>query len=354
MGSVHAEAGQEMKLEPFDDGIPAKVKMAVLDRERIIEMRSQGMDVDEKMMARIAASMDGHMAFAKWMQKKVTFPHPRTLMDLYKPMKLTKFRSTTGKFVIERPRFQKVDVVDNRFSILAGVKATTVSFPGPVRWHRLKSKHGCMTSDIPLEMYTQYVSFRNMYGHVLVGGLGLGMAAEIILDFPNVKSVTVIEKEKELIDLVKPQISKAIRIVEADLFEFVRDEELMRRFDSAYYDIWYGTGEATWHADVMPLVRATRQMGIEEIGAWFEYAMWGQLFPMLYTCKRIGIEHKWAPYKRFLTNTPKTMTDAKLVSAIDLYLTQIGSPAWEKRFGKFIDDDEGDDVRMCDTSQVEA
>ncbi len=71
-------------------------------------------------------------------------------------------------------------------------------------------------------------------GKVLTAGLGLGYFIEAMEDNDDVKSVTVIEKSQEIIDLVWPHIrhDKA-KLIRGDIWEYKLGD-----FDCAYIDIW--------------------------------------------------------------------------------------------------------------------
>ena len=61
----------------------------------------------------------------------------------------------------------------------------------------------------------------NAYGDVLIGGLGIGMIILAIQDKSKVKSITVIEKNQEVIDIIAPQLkfNDKVKIICADVFE---------------------------------------------------------------------------------------------------------------------------------------
>ena len=75
-------------------------------------------------------------------------------------------------------------------------------------------------------------------GDILINGLGLGVVLTHILKFPNVKTVTVIEKEKSIIKLVAPTFKddKRIKIIHADALKW--KPEKGRRYNVVWHDIW--------------------------------------------------------------------------------------------------------------------
>jgi hypothetical protein len=91
-------------------------------------------------------------------------------------------------------------------------------------------------SDTFMEKETQFEVLENAHGDVLIAGLGIGMVLLAIQDLPSVSSVTVVEKEQEIIDLVKPQLplNNKVSVVLGDIFTY----ETTAKFDTIYFDIW--------------------------------------------------------------------------------------------------------------------
>ena len=71
-------------------------------------------------------------------------------------------------------------------------------------------------------------------GDVLLAGLGLGMVLQPLIDNQNVTSITIIEKQQEVIDLVSPHIvsSKIINIIHDDIYTWTPD----KNYDVAWFD----------------------------------------------------------------------------------------------------------------------
>lgn len=88
-----------------------------------------------------------------------------------------------------------------------------------------------MMVDDPLHYYGMKRLAENSFGDVLVGGLGLGMVTNFLIDNPAVNSITVYEVNADVINLIKPHIkeSKKVKIIHGDFF---KDQP----FDDKYYD----------------------------------------------------------------------------------------------------------------------
>ena len=104
-------------------------------------------------------------------------------------------------------------------------------------------------SDTLYERRTHSVFVRHARGDVLIAGLGLGMCLVPVLLNPLVKRVIVVEKSRDVIDLVTPYLEdyfrgrqarawRKIHIVEADIFEW----QPPWSFDAVWFDIWTNIG----------------------------------------------------------------------------------------------------------------
>lgn len=94
-----------------------------------------------------------------------------------------------------------------------------------------------MMSDTEHERMTNREILYRAKGNVLIAGLGIGMILHPILENENVQSVTVLEKEKDVIDLVSETLPrKKLQIVNADVFEWSPPKDA--KYDCIYFDIW--------------------------------------------------------------------------------------------------------------------
>lgn len=101
-----------------------------------------------------------------------------------------------------------------------------------------------MMSDTKAERRSNLEVLHRAQGEVLIAGLGIGMLLLPLLAKPEVTQVTVLEKYREVIQLVEPHIrriagetdSKKLVIVEADVFRWRPDQGV--RYDVLYFDIW--------------------------------------------------------------------------------------------------------------------
>lgn len=101
----------------------------------------------------------------------------------------------------------------------------------------------------PNELETMAAPIANAEGNTVVFGLGLGYFAYAIAQKPNVKSVTVVERDKDVISLFKnsvlPNIEnrEKISIIECDAFDFMQRDLEKTHADYAFTDIWHDTSD---------------------------------------------------------------------------------------------------------------
>lgn len=93
-------------------------------------------------------------------------------------------------------------------------------------------------SNTPSEMETNIEFVNNANGHVLIAGLGLGMVLLAIQDKETVKSITVIERFKDVIQLVSTQLplNKKVSIIHANIYNWIPENDM--KYDTIYFDIW--------------------------------------------------------------------------------------------------------------------
>ena len=79
-----------------------------------------------------------------------------------------------------------------------------------------------LMSDTDMEKRTNREFVAKAHGDVLIGGLGLGMIILAIQDLPEVESIAVIEKYREVIELVGNQLplNEKVKIINADVFDW--------------------------------------------------------------------------------------------------------------------------------------
>lgn len=100
----------------------------------------------------------------------------------------------------------------------------------------------CVT---PHEMNTMAPSIEEARGNVLVYGLGLGYFPFMVSNKFNVNKITIIEKDKNAIELftkyILPQFPNKdkISVVEADAFEYTKNHDIASSYNYAFVDLWH-------------------------------------------------------------------------------------------------------------------
>lgn len=97
----------------------------------------------------------------------------------------------------------------------------------------------------PNEVETMKEDIKKARGKVATYGLGLGYFPYMVSIMPEVESVTVVERDRRVIDIfekyILPQFShpEKVRIVNADAFVYAEETAPKERFDYIYIDIWH-------------------------------------------------------------------------------------------------------------------
>ncbi len=221
------------------------------------------------------------------------------------------------------PTGDVVEVIGQRQALLRGLTPTRAVTRRPIIVHELvEHGRGIWMTDLPEELNQIYEMLHTVRpsGNVLVGGLGLGVAATIVARLAWTR-VLVVERSAHVIRLCKnPSLFDTAK---SDIYKFIEAENAPR--DAYLLDTWQGTNEATWWEEVMPLRRLIRRKhGVVKVHCWAEDIMLGQIGRSLAT-----VGPHW-----FYTNLPVPMTPLQA----RWFVREVGSPQWEKKYGKAIDD----------------
>lgn len=104
---------------------------------------------------------------------------------------------------------------------------------------RLTNKYNnVVMSNTPMEERTNIEFVRKANGDVFIAGLGIGLIVLAIQDKKGVKSITILEKYPEVIELVGKQLplNDKVNIIQGDVFEYEFSKGT--KFDTIYFDIW--------------------------------------------------------------------------------------------------------------------
>lgn len=107
----------------------------------------------------------------------------------------------------------------------------------------------CWMTAEPHETNTLSSFVDNAYGNVLVCGCGIGYTAYMLSLKENVESITILENNKNTIELFKrqvlPFINKKVNIIMCDANEYIEKEDLSI-YDYINIDLWYDTPDMAY------------------------------------------------------------------------------------------------------------
>jgi hypothetical protein len=134
-----------------------------------------------------------------------------------------------------------VDAEGGRTACYVYGEFKTPSPPGTYVSLRVRNDAGesqVMMSDFHYERATCVEVVRRAHGHVLIAGLGVGMILHPMLKKQEVRSVTVVEKYQDVVDLISPTLprNRKLSIVRDDIFRWTPPRG--NRYDVIWFDIW--------------------------------------------------------------------------------------------------------------------
>ena len=183
--------------------------------------------------------------------------------------------------------YSQVGYFDHKFSYLALTEGNNI-------WMSLN----------PNEIETMKPYINKAKGNVLVLGLGMGYVP-FMLSLKNcVKSITIIEKDQEIINLFNELIypsfvnKEKIKIIKGDAIEFARKSQKEGTYDYIFADLWHDP------EDGLPLFVALKQIN-KNIDCWLEVSM----YALLRRCMVTLLEEQLNGLKEEDYRFAKTYTD---------------------------------------------
>lgn len=122
---------------------------------------------------------------------------------------------------------------------------------------RLMHRGEVVMSNTDMEKRANSSFVINAHGNVLIGGLGIGLTLLAIQDKGEVKQITVVEKNKEVIELVGGQLplNSKVHIVHDDVFEY----KPLFKYNTIYMDIWNYINSDVYQREMKPLISRYRR-----------------------------------------------------------------------------------------------
>jgi hypothetical protein len=131
---------------------------------------------------------------------------------------------------------------------------TDVNIPTLLEWKPGRHDATTWMSITPSEMLTQRNGIRRASGEVVVYGLGMGWFLAQVCAKKSVTKVTVVEKDRELLDWLRPHVEKLYpattqKVVEwvcMDAYKYVDEHTDADDRRAHLFDIWDGYKDAPW------------------------------------------------------------------------------------------------------------
>jgi spermidine synthase len=134
---------------------------------------------------------------------------------------------------------------------------------------RLLINKDLIMSDTPAEMRDHRRAVNAAHGNCLVGGLGLGMVVQAMLQKKDVTKVTVIEKNPDVIALVarfyKEKFGERLEVIEGDVNTW--EPPAGTAYDVVWMDIWGDV--STDNLKEMEFLKEKFSVGETWVGCWF-------------------------------------------------------------------------------------
>lgn len=107
----------------------------------------------------------------------------------------------------------------------------------------------------------------NATGDVFIGGLGIGMVNEFLINAPNITSVTIVENSQDVIDLVWPYCAKDNRftLIKADIETWTPPAN--SHWNIMWFDTWCGDNILSWNGYKNAMTNKYSQY-CDSIGFW--------------------------------------------------------------------------------------
>lgn len=164
---------------------------------------------------------------------------------MYEKMSEILQEKTVGDFAIEHFEVSEHDLYARLHGIESG------------EYVKLTQNGNVVMSDTQMEKETNADFVRNAHGDVLIGGLGIGLIVLAIQEKEEVRTITILEKNEEVIELVKNQLplNEKVQIVNADAFTY----KPKMKYNTIYMDIWNYINEDVYQEEMKPLIARYRR-----------------------------------------------------------------------------------------------
>jgi DNA-directed RNA polymerase subunit RPC12/RpoP len=152
--------------------------------------------------------------------------------------KILKERSI-GNFMLQKkviPKGTELQMYDRKIGRIYW-DVIDADFPIVVLCEKKDDSWDVWMSDAPFEQESTLPAVEMAKGEVLICGLGIGYLPTMIKNKKSVKSIDIVELNKEVIDLVFDQIKNPkMNLIHADAWKYLAETE--KKYDFIHIDIW--------------------------------------------------------------------------------------------------------------------
>jgi hypothetical protein len=187
-------------------------------------------------------------------------------------LEMARLRELTSPFKVELPEGTSGDWAVERFEVpeepnmyLMRAHRDGRAVPGGTYTRLKNNTEPVFMSDTPAELGDLFELLTKAEGDILITGLGIGMLPRILLSeellgrvsarsrrLGPITSVTVVELEQDVINLVAPHLEDPrLTVVHGDAFKWKPGKD--QRFDWAWHDIWPSAPGPCEVKDIMEL-----------------------------------------------------------------------------------------------------
>jgi hypothetical protein len=199
------------------------------------------------------------------------------LPDPYlQPMKSGKYEITH----VPHKAGEVLRVINLRMTLFSGLPPKSISLPHDWTEMVIKLDGQRFSSTHPIEVFGQKFAAERGHGDILISGLGIGLVLHEIRKNKDVKTVTCIEPERELIELLSPYFPE-VQFVNEDPKKYMENSHAGKKFDFVYIDAG-GDSEGAFYKVAAPLRMRAMQIlkstsDRKDVVCWFEEVMRGQI-----------------------------------------------------------------------------
>lgn len=180
-----------------------------------------------------------------WLTRKF-LPMHQWLADVGKGS-LRIYHTTADEEEVERMKHQDRENGTHQYDTFVPGTYTVLFDEKAKSENPLRKEGAIIMSDTPMEQDTNRGFLHRAHGDVLIAGLGIGMLLRPLQDAPEVKSITVIETNQELIDLINMAgfaFDKKTKIICGDILKWKPPRG--KSYDCIWFDIWNSIGGANY------------------------------------------------------------------------------------------------------------